>query len=166
MRGPSLFSSVFLISIFALACSTPDADSRTSTITPDRSQFDPVALALDRRCGSLDCHGSRYRNLRMWGQDGMRLELGDVPGGAQTKTSEIDSMYDAIVQLEPEIMSEVVADHGQNPERLTLVRKARGTEQHAGGAILIPGDVRDRCLLSWLEGQTDGPACSQALLLP
>jgi hypothetical protein len=166
MRGSSSFYSVFLILIFAVACSTPDADSRTPTLAPDRAQFDPVALALDRRCGSLDCHGSRYRNLRMWGQDGMRLALGDIPGGSQTTTSEIDSMYDAVVQLEPEIMSEVVADHGQNPERLTLVRKARGTEKHAGGTILIPGDVRDRCLLSWLEGQTDGPACSQALLLP
>jgi hypothetical protein len=102
----------------------------------------------------------------MWGQDGMRLELGDIPGGSQTTATEIDSMYSAIIQLEPEIMSEVVADHGQNPERLTLIRKARGTEKHAGGAILIPGDVRDRCLLSWLEGATDGPACSQALLLP
>ncbi|MEO9234064.1 MAG: hypothetical protein ABI421_12075 [Polyangiaceae bacterium] len=166
MRGSSLFYSVFLILIFVVACSTPDADSRTITITPDRASFDPVAAALDRRCGTLDCHGSRYRNLRMWGQDGMRLGLGDIPGGAQTTTAEIDSMYSAITQLEPEIMSEVVADHGQNPERLTLIRKARGTEKHAGGAILIPGDVRDRCLLSWLEGKTDGPACSQALLLP
>ncbi len=102
----------------------------------------------------------------MWGQDGMRLDLGDIPGGSQTTAAEIDSMYSAIVQLEPEIMSEVISDHGQNPERLTLVRKARGTEKHAGGTILIPGDVRDRCLLSWLEGATDGPACSQALLLP
>jgi hypothetical protein len=156
----------FCVLLFAVACSTPDADSRTPTVTPDRASFDPVAAALDRRCGSLDCHGSRYRNLRMWGQDGMRLDLGDIPGGSQTTTAEIDSMYSAIVQLEPEIMSEVVADHGQNPERLTLIRKARGTEKHAGGAILVPGDVRDRCLLSWLEGATDGPACSQALLLP
>ncbi|MGH7286351.1 MAG: hypothetical protein ACRELY_32940 [Polyangiaceae bacterium] len=164
MNRNAMISCALAVVIFA--CSRPDADSQIPIDAPDRASFAPVSAALDRRCGSLDCHGSRYRNFRIWGHDGMRLGLGDVPGGAQTTQDEIDATYDSLVGLEPEIMSAVIADHGQNPERLTLVQKGRGLDKHAGGAVLVPGDVRDRCLLSWLEGSTDGPSCSQALLLP
>jgi hypothetical protein len=148
------------------ACSSPDAGQRTSLVGPDRASFASVAAFLDHRCGSLDCHGSRYRNLRMWGHDGMRLAVGDVPGGSQTTTEELDAGYLAIVELEPEIMAAVVGDHGANPERLTLIRKARGTEKHTGGAIVSPGDVGDLCLVSWLAGSTNTMACDQARTFP
>jgi hypothetical protein len=146
-------------------CSAPD-DGRTNVLGPDPAFFGSVAAYLEHRCGSLDCHGTRYRNLRMWGQDGMRLAAGDVPGGRQTTSDELDATYLAIVELEPEVMAAVVADHGSRPERLTLLRKARGTEKHAGGAIMAPGDPRDTCLVSWLASMTDVPACNDALVLP
>jgi hypothetical protein len=152
--------------IGAAACSAPGADERTGIVGPDRASFGTVAAFLDHRCGSLDCHGSRYRNLRMWGQDGMRLAPGDVPGGRQTTADELDATYLAIVELEPEIMAAVVTEHGAAPDRLTLVRKARGTEKHAGGAVVSPGDVRDRCIVSWLSGATSVMACVDALVLP
>lgn len=152
--------------VLGVACSTPDPALTTPVASPDRQSFDAVAAFLDHRCGSLDCHGTRYRNLRMWGHDGMRLVPGDVPGGTQTTPAEVDAMYTSIVTLEPELMSAVVADHGANPGRLTFIRKARGTEKHVGGAIVVPGDPRDTCLLSWLAGKADSAACSQALSLP
>jgi hypothetical protein len=93
----------------------------------------------------------------------MRIAFGDVPGGAPTTADELNATYQSIVDLEPELMRAVVADHGADPERLTLVRKARGTEAHAGGAIVAPGDARDRCITSWLAGAADVLACSAAL---
>jgi hypothetical protein len=148
------------------ACAAPDPNATTTLAGPDRASFDSVQPFLDHRCGTLDCHGTRYRNLRLWGHDGMRLAFGDVPGASPTTSAEVDASYAAIVALEPEIMNAVVADHGAHPERLTLVRKARGTEKHAGGAIVAVGDVRDVCITSWLAGQTDETACAAALVYP
>ena len=149
-----------------LSCSTPDPHAETPVIAPTEASFGPVATYLEHRCGTLDCHGTRYRNLRIWGQDGMRLSIGDIPGGTQTSPAELDATYQAIVQLEPEILAEVTAQHGAQPERLTLVQKARGLSKHAGGTILAAGDPRDRCIVSWLSGATDDTACSDALSLP
>ena len=50
-------------------------------------------------------------------------------------------------------MSQVVDDHhGEHPELLTFVRKARGTEAHKGGTLITPGDDQDVCITSWLAG--------------
>ncbi len=144
------------------ACSAPDGEATTALSGPDRASFSDVHAFLDHRCGSLDCHGARYRNLRMFGHDGMRYAPGDVPGGAQTTGDELDATYTSIIGLEPEIMAAVVADHGANPERLTFVRKARGLERHAGGIVVLPGDPRDACIVSWLSGATDVASCRQA----
>jgi hypothetical protein len=149
-----------------IGCSTPNGNERTALGGPDLASFGPVAAFLDHRCGSLDCHGTRYRNLRMWGHDGMRLAIGDVPGGSPTTPDELSASYMAIVELEPEVMAAVVHDHGANPERLTLVRKARGSEKHTGGAVVSPGDARDECILSWLDGATNATSCADALALP
>jgi hypothetical protein len=155
-----------VLALASSGCATPDPNATTLLAGPDRSSFAPVQAFLDHRCGTLDCHGTRYRNLRLWGHDGMRLAFGDVPGASPTTSAEIDASYSAIVALEPEVMDAVVADHGANPERLTFVRKARGTEKHAGGAILAEGDVRDICITSWLADQTDETACAAALVYP
>ena len=149
----------------AAGCSAPDGTATTPLVGPDRDTFPPVQSFLDHRCGSLDCHGSRFRNLRMFGHDGLRLAPGDVPGGAPTTDSEVDQTYVSIVGLEPEPMAAVVADHGADPERLTLVRKARGIEPHGGGIIMLAGDARDTCIVSWLAGSVDPAACSRALAM-
>jgi hypothetical protein len=152
--------------LLALAgCSAPDSGATTPLVGPDRDAFPPVQAFLDHRCGSLDCHGSPFRNLRMFGHDGLRFAPGDVPGGAPTTDTEVDQTYVSIIGLEPETMAAVVADHGANPERLTLVRKARGIEPHGGGIIMLAGDSRDTCILSWLAGSVDQAACSRALAM-
>jgi hypothetical protein len=63
-------------------------------------------------------------------------------------------------------MSTVVAGHGENPELLTFVRKARGTETHKGGALITPGDAQDTCITSWLAGSTNTMACATAIGFP
>jgi hypothetical protein len=94
----------------------------------------------------------------------LRLAPTDVPGGRATTTDEIDADYQSVIGLEPEILAAVVQDGGARPERLTLVRKARGTEHHKGGALITPGDAQDRCLTSWLAGAVDESACASALM--
>jgi hypothetical protein len=151
----------------AVACSVAPGDARIGVTAPDRSQFDPVAALLDHRCGSLDCHGSSRRNLRIYGCEGLRLDPADVPGcrrqgGKDSTTAEIDATYRSLVGLEPAVMSAVVSGKGDHPELLTFVRKARGDESHKGGQIFVPGDAQDTCVASWRAGTTDTDACASA----
>jgi hypothetical protein len=159
---------------FAMACSAPPDAAQIGISTPDRATFPPVSLLLDHRCGSLDCHGARTRNLEIFGCEGRRL--GDAsPGcrnasGTDTTVDEHDATFRSLVALEPAVMTAVVQGNGRNPELLTFVRKARGTEAHKGGALITPGDDQDVCITSWLAGQggSDGAvdACARALALP
>ena len=147
------------------ACSTP-SDTRVVATPPDRTTFPIVAEYLVHRCGSLDCHGTRYRNLRLYGREGLRWSPNDRPYVTPTTSDEVEQDYQSVVALEPEIISAVVADHGAHPERLTLVRKARGTESHKGGALVREGDAQDVCLTSWLAGKVDDAKCTEALAIP
>jgi hypothetical protein len=147
-----------------LACaSAPDPNARVPIVAPDLGSFTPVSAFLNHRCGSLDCHGQWGRNLRILGHEGLRLDPANVPGGSATTAAEIGANYDSVVGLEPELMTVVVEDGGARPERLTLVRKGRGTEHHKGGALVIIGDAQDRCVTSWLEGALDQAICTAAL---
>lgn len=126
-----------------------------------------VAPALGWGCGTLDCHGGWARNMRIFSQYGLRLANGDVPGGTPITQSEIDADYRSVSALEPEIMNKLVADVQANPdnfhpERLTFIRKARGTEHHKGGVAMVPGDHLDNCLTSWLAGTPNVADCDAA----
>jgi hypothetical protein len=66
-----------------------------------------------------------------------------------------------VIGLEPELLSQVVADQGRRPERLTIVRKARNLEHHKGGKLFSAGDDRDRCFTTWLAGAVDAAACQR-----
>ncbi len=166
--------STLVVALFA--CGTPDPNAREKGKFPDEAQFIPnpdagrnaasVADFLVHRCGSLDCHGQAGRNLKIYGSEGLRLAAGDTPGGNPTTAMEYDADYRSVCGLEPEILTEVVADGGKNPERLSLVQKPRNTQDHKGGQIIKIGDVQDKCMLSWLSGATDTDSCAQALMLP
>ena len=114
------------------------------------------------RAGSLDCHGETHRNLRLYGYGGLRLDPATLPEFDITD-AEIDADYDAVIALEPEKMADLVRENGNAPERLTLVRKARGAEDHKGGNPIIAGDDADRCLVTWLASATDVAACQRTL---
>ncbi|HLK39613.1 MAG TPA: hypothetical protein VKU41_22815 [Polyangiaceae bacterium] len=167
----------------AVACSSIAADQRIGIITPDETQFDPVAGVvtmgnpadfLEHRCGSLDCHGQNGRNLRIWGCEGMRLGdaapgCGLIGGQGPTTPDEYDSTFRSLVGLEPAVMTNVVTHHGDPSapvEDLTFIRKALGTEAHKGGQLMKQGDSQYQCLKSWLTGPTDQMACSMAIQIP
>ena len=138
----------------------PESDGEL--LVPDRAVFPVVADALELRCATLDCHGAPGRNLRLHSGTGLRLEATDVPGSGSTTEAEYDASYRAIVALEPAVLDVVLAEGGARPERLTLVRKGRGAEKHAAGAVLAEGDDADRCLVSWLSRSVDEDACGRA----
>lgn len=160
LAGGSCFASELV------GCSSPDAAERVNPVAggPDRAQFAEVAPVLVNRCGSIDCHGSAYRNMRLYGYASARLDPAHTPDDPKTITqAEIDADYDAVVALEPTLMAEVVASGGANAADLTLVRKARGAENHKGGRRIDPGDDADVCLISWLGGNVDVAACRRVV---
>lgn len=110
----------------------------------------------------MDCHGKPARNLRLYTGSGLRLSAMDVPGSGSTTDEEYEASFQSIVGLEPEWMAIVVGESGAFPDRLTLVRKARGDEAHKGGAIFVPGDAADVCMTSWLSSTIDEDACKRA----
>lgn len=155
----------YLVLTLALAaCAVPASDERTMALLPERDSFAPVAQVLVRHCGTLDCHGNSARNLRLYGNEGLRWAATDRPlRPACTTADEVDQDYVSVVGLEPEAMSALIADGGDKPQRLTLLRKARGLEHHKGGTLIHAGDDADTCITTWLASATDTAACLRAL---
>lgn len=176
MQTPALlFALTASAGIVAIAaCSTAPSDLRIGVVAPDRAQFAPVGDLLGHRCGELDCHGNSQRNFIIYSCEGLRLDPAASPGcpsmlgpmATVTSEGEYDATYRSLVGLEPAVMSNVIRGHGTNPELLTFVRKARGDESHKGGALVAPGDDQDKCITSWLAGQTDKDACTRAVAPP
>jgi len=71
---------------FVIACSGPDKgelERKVSTrASPGSFRSAGVSTVLEKRCGSLDCHGTIGRNLRIYSSGGLRLpnEAGLKPG--------------------------------------------------------------------------------------
>jgi hypothetical protein len=153
------FLALGLFCLCGVGC-TPSND-RATYLAPDRESFSSVSPMLEAHCGSLDCHGQEGRNFRIWNQSGMRLSADDISGvDSGTRPAEVDANYASLITIEPEILDAVVRDHGANPERLTLVRKARGSEHHKGGSAISRGSPADECLVSWLGGAVNETACA------
>jgi hypothetical protein len=150
--------------LVGMGCSSPDGaatvDPTAGDAAASRAQFAFVAPVLSRRCGSIDCHGSIYRNMRVFGYGGLRLG----PAGKITPMTpmldnpeEVEATYEAVVGLEPEVMRTVVEQGGAGVERLTFVRKGRGDEDHKGNKRLNADS--DLCVTSWLANHVDEDAC-------
>ena len=171
--GRTIAASVaFFATAITIACSV--TQQRIGIDAPSEDDFASKGVGdyLIKRCGTLDCHGQIGRNLRMWGQEGMRLlpdgESNPVIGGGVTTSDEYEATYRSLVGLEPAVMSEVVQSHADHPELLTFVRKAIGIESHKGGHLITPGDDQYKCIVSWLASNppastTDQMACQNAL---
>lgn len=156
-------ASLVVALIIAAGCSSAASDARFTELVPDRAQFPAVAQALVRKCGALDCHGSSFRNLRIYGNENLRwLPTDRVLTPPCTTSLEVDQDFDSVVGLEPEAMTQVMQGHGAAPDQLLLVRKARGTEGHKGGVVANVGDDLDVCITSWLAGATKTDACERA----
>jgi hypothetical protein len=126
-----------------------------------------VSAFMERRCGTLDCHGSLYRPMRLLGRYGLRDPAQkNITGGAATTAAELDANYAAVCNVEPEQMDKAAEDFGQSAEKLLILQKARGVEGHKGGTIVSQGTPGDDCILGWLRGDplsSVGPRCQAAL---
>jgi hypothetical protein len=127
--------------------------------------FPQVADAMQLHCGTLDCHGQIGRNMRLYGQYGMRLTPDATPLGPITTQEEYNASYESVVGLEPEIMSQVVQLQ-LPPDALAMVRKPLGIELHKGGQVFQQGDPLDRCIVGWLIGAFDSNACFSVVQTP
>lgn len=148
------------------SCSLPQNDGVFDLMVPDRAVFPKVADALQPSCGTLDCHGQRGRNLRLYGGRGLRLDPKGNSADEGTTDAEYQASFASLVGLEPEALDAVVHSGGLDLERLSLVRKARGTELHRGGVQMLPGDPLDRCLTSWLSGHVHAESCTRVAAAP
>ncbi len=151
----------FLACVFVSAgCDGAENPALVGLQTPSRAAFPLVADALQPSCGSLDCHGQRGRNLRLYGGRGLRLEPHANSADEPTTDEEYAASFRSVTGLEPEALDAVVQSGGLDFERLSIVRKARNTEKHKGGQQMRPGDALDRCLIYWLTGRSDLQYCT------
>ncbi len=164
------FAPGFVLVVFCALATSCDArvDDDTAAMkdsptlrTPDRMTFRPVHKAMQVSCGTLDCHGQVGRNFRIYGGRGLRLDQKDNSAEGVTTDAEYEASYWSLVGLEPETLSQVIANKGERLSRLTLIRKARGIEKHKGGTCMQKDDPLDLCLVSWLLGGAamDQKAC-------
>ena len=126
-----------------------------------------VSPFIERRCGTLDCHGQPTRPMRIYGQLGLRhpSEM-NVSGGAPTTALEAESNYAAVCNLDPEAMKDSADTIGASAEKLLLVNKMRGLERHKGGKAVVEQSAGDRCVLLWLKFKSDmdvSPECTKAV---
>jgi hypothetical protein len=144
-----------LIALSACA-SAPDPDRLTNVIVPD---FDTYVANVDayltRRCGSLDCHGQPGRAYRIYSREGFRLvqiqDGGLVSGQQPTQPEEQRANFQALVSVEPEEMSRLMARQGDNPNELLFLRKPLKIERHKGGPAMAEDDPGYRCVVAWLQ---------------
>lgn len=191
----SVLGALFLAATLAAAvscASSPDAGVYTAILAPDYNVYkESVDPYLVRRCGTLDCHGQQGRGYRIFGAFGLRyvpsfdglpppiedvLEAGAYPGGRDTTEREKRANYEALIALEPEQMSRVIAQNGEDATRLLLLRKATLLERHKGGQVMgLPssGEVGVSCVVEWLRTPPGGTLseigqvkCREAQSLP
>jgi hypothetical protein len=133
-----------------------------------------VSAMLERRCGSLDCHGFAGRAMRIYSKNGLRLPPIDPvadggvvnePGLGETTPEEKSANYRSVVGIEPE-KTEDVAKGNAGADTLLIYKKPLGIEGHKGGVPVNRGDPSERCLVSWLSGNTDKILCGKAAELP
>lgn len=165
------------IAITGVSCaSAPDENRVTEIIQPDFAIYKTdVDDYLNRRCGTLDCHGQFGRAYRLYGRNGLRLIDSDLTGGASTADggaeggapskgeelvtgeqpttdAEVLANFQSLIAIEPEEMSRVIAAQGQDAdEKLVILRKPMRKERHKGGKNMDFGDSAYRCLTGWLS---------------
>lgn len=139
--------------------------------SPGSFRNNGVGKVFEKRCGSLDCHGSLARNMRIYSSSGLRLptDAGTGPGQGDTTLEEITANYQSIMTLEPEATNEVTGNGG-DPYSLLVVKKPLEIEKHKGGQSIRRGDDAERCIVSWLKEDLLNPidvgACSRAAVFP
>jgi hypothetical protein len=139
---------------------------------PDQKSFveSKVSLFMERRCGTLDCHGQPGRPLRIYSDWGLRLKPRDdgSRNGAATTSDEQRANYLSVVGLEPEAMETCFRTKGADKANFQLLLKPISLEnggiRHKGGPVLRP-DNQDsgwQCLYGWVSGEVNKAECEKA----
>jgi hypothetical protein len=143
--------SAFGVLAFFAGCQD-GLDARQPVTCADPKLFaEAVSPYIERRCGTLDCHGSAQRPLRLYGELGLRHPLEEnVSGGVETTSLERDANFESVCGVEPERMTEAVGDLGASADKLLIVAKPRDVRHHKGGKVIDEGSDADRCLTGWV----------------
>lgn len=169
---------------FAIPCPPLD-DEETATI----EEFAVVSSLLEKRCGTLDCHGSLYRPFKIYGKDGLRNFLPEeyndpvlaqqnmtFSGGLPTTVEELELNRRSICGLEPEKMGQAMAvPAGIEVTDLLLLQKPlgdidctgredEGCVRHKGGQVFIGKGADDTaCVSGWIVPPFENGACTAAI---
>lgn len=159
----------------SFSCSGPEKGEldRAASLRGQATTFRTagVGTVFERRCGSLDCHGSVTRNMRIYSSRGLRLpnEAGLVPGGGETTLDESTANYNSIMLLEPERTNEVLRGEQPPDVAMLVLKKPLELESHKGGQTIRKGDDAERCIITWLTAfaaEVDATACARAAVFP
>jgi hypothetical protein len=154
--------------------SRPDDGSTPELVVADLdlpTYTSAVHPVLERRCGSIDCHGQLPRGLRVYGELGMRLPntRGLAPGLGATTPEEARATYESILGLEPEKTNALAARSPRSLDDaydLTFLSKPLELERHRPGRSLAKGQPAEQCITSWLIGKVDRALCEAAVNAP
>ncbi len=184
--GAAIVFSLVTAGIVVACASSPDPTAVTNIYTSQNAFLDfagsgsnkGVQGMLANKCGTLDCHGSLGRSLRIFSQYGLRLvdDAGDIPGGpGATTEAEIFANYTSAISVQPELTSKVFYGR-EDPSVLLILRKPLGLERHKGGQVLSNQDPGYLCLTTWLQDglvdpngnpiTLDNEACNSEATLP
>jgi hypothetical protein len=175
MKGMRWLGFVVTMASVTIGCGDFEPGVQDIVIPPfEQVVFRPFSAVMERRCGTLDCHGHASRPLRLYGQYGLRRYEPEgsmnvenyaeyYSGGKEPTTlAELQDNYRSICALEPELVAQVFAKKS-SPDVLTIVRKARLREKHKGGLLWNKGEPGDICMTNWLTGSTDMAQCEVEL---
>jgi hypothetical protein len=157
--APTCVALATLALAAALACSGPSSNQTFVPTFPDPAMYPLVSDALELHCGTLDCHGSIARNMRMYGVNGLRADPRELLG---TTDVEYQDNYEAIVSIQPEALTDIVKSRGNGFDKWIVVTKGTNAEYHKGGERMKKGDVTYNCLKSWVLGAVDMDACGMS----
>ncbi len=171
LRAIALLVLTAPVGIVASCASTPDNSATPNLAIGSLGETTYAKLVqpvVEARCGTLDCHGSLPRGLRVYGHNGLRLanDDGGGPGVLPTTPEEARATYESIVGLEPEQTNALVAKPSRTEAdayALTFIRKGTATERHRGGVALHKGEPAEQCIVTWLIGAADPTLCAKAL---
>jgi hypothetical protein len=154
------------------SCALPTQDKAKGGPVPDKASFvdNGVSTFMERRCGSLDCHGQPGRPLRLYSEWGLRLKAKEDGSrdSSQTTEDEQNENYLSVVGLEPENLARCYKTKGEDRATFQLLQKPLGIEgggiRHKGGAVIrdTQSDPGWLCLFGWASGgEVDKDQCAQ-----
>jgi len=98
----------------------------------------------------------------MYGIDGIRASKDNISGTEGTTTQELHYNYEALVTIQPEVLSFIVSHQGQNFDKWIVVTKGTNAEHHKGGQRFKKADDTYNCLKSWVIGAVNDAVCQAA----